>query len=104
MRRGKAILDAARFFWPDSQLVRVDRTREDEWQTMSRYPHDPSQGNAEASREQFADGSALVTCPNGSQLILESALAKSAVLCEGSREISTNHHHHPASRCEGLCG
>lgn len=29
--------------------------------TMSRYPQVRSEGNAEASREQFADGSALVT-------------------------------------------
>jgi hypothetical protein len=44
--------------------------------TMSRYPHDRSEGNAEASREQFADGSALVTYPNGSVLFLESNLAE----------------------------
>lgn len=44
-------------------------------------PHPP--GNAEASREEFADGSALVTYPDGSVLILESELAKAAVMGEG---------------------
>ena len=34
-------------------------------------------------RENFPDGSAIVTYPNGGMLILESALAKPGVLCEG---------------------
>ncbi len=45
-------------------------------QTMRLYPQVRSEGNAEASREQFADGSALVTYPDGSMLILESDLAR----------------------------
>jgi hypothetical protein len=36
----------------------------------------------EARREEFADGSALVTYPDGSQLIIESSLAKQVVLRE----------------------
>jgi hypothetical protein len=35
---------------------------------------------AEANREDFADGSAVVTYEDGSQLILESNLAKSGTL------------------------
>jgi hypothetical protein len=34
------------------------------------------QPKAEASREDFADGSAILTFPGGSQLIIESDLAK----------------------------
>ena len=51
-------------------------------QTVSRYPQDRSEGNAEASREQFADGSALVTYPNGNVLILESNLARESAVAE----------------------
>ena len=36
-----------------------------------------------ARRENFSDGSAVVTYPDGSMLILESDLAKPGVLCEG---------------------
>ena len=37
----------------------------------------------EVKREEFADGSALLTYSDGSQLILESNLAKQAVAREG---------------------
>ncbi|MGD1090171.1 MAG: hypothetical protein ABR955_15815 [Verrucomicrobiota bacterium] len=50
---------------------------------MSRYPQQYNQANMKPRRKRFADGSAVVTYPDGSRLILESALAKSAVLCEG---------------------
>ena len=43
---------------------------------MSRHPQGRSEGNAEVRREKFADGSALVTFPNGSVLIRESNLAE----------------------------
>lgn len=51
---------------------------------MSRYPQESSEGNAEASREQFTDGSALVTYRDGSVLILESNLARESVQRESS--------------------
>jgi len=41
------------------------------------------------NREEFADGSALVTYPVGSMLILESDLARGAVL-EESRPVNCN--------------
>jgi hypothetical protein len=48
---------------------------------LSEVPVAPkSQPTVEASREDFADGSAIVTYEDGSQLILESNLAKSAEL------------------------
>jgi hypothetical protein len=58
-------------------------------QTMSRHPQVRSEGNAEARREEFADGSALVTYLDGSVLILESALASAAVLRE-ARSVNYN--------------
>jgi len=39
-----------------------------------------NKSKAEASREDFPDGSAIVTYEDGSQLILESNLAKSGTL------------------------
>lgn len=39
-------------------------------------------GRVESQREEFADGSALVTYADGSQLILESRLARQAVIRE----------------------
>ncbi len=50
---------------------------------MSRYPQQNNQVNVKPKRKRFADGSAVVTYPDGSQLILESALAKSVVLRAG---------------------
>jgi hypothetical protein len=46
-------------------------------------------GKAESTRVEFADGSALVTYTDGSQLILESRLARQAALREG-RGVSYN--------------
>jgi hypothetical protein len=48
-----------------------------------------SNRKTEACREQFADGSAVVTYPDGSMLILESDLARESVLQEG-RPVSYN--------------
>ena len=42
----------------------------------------PEAKRKEAHRERFRDGSVLVTYPDGSMLILESDLAKDAVLGE----------------------
>jgi len=50
---------------------------------MSCQPQNRRKARTEASREQFADGSALVTYPDGSMLILESELAREAVFMEG---------------------
>ena len=52
--------------------------------TMSRYQQQRSEGKTEASREQFAGGSALVTYRDGSVLILETRSAKTAVLREAN--------------------
>jgi hypothetical protein len=57
--------------------------------TMNRYRQDRSDGKAEASREQFTDGSALVTYRDGSMLNLESDLARESVLRE-SRPVNYN--------------
>jgi hypothetical protein len=46
---------------------------------MNRYPQERIEGKAEASRKQFADGSALLTYRDGSVLILESNLAKPSI-------------------------
>jgi len=43
-----------------------------------------SSTNPEGTREEFPDGSALVTYPDGSVLILESELAKVSGLRDGS--------------------
>jgi hypothetical protein len=48
---------------------------------MYRDQHHPR--NARPRRVEFADGSAVVTYPDGSKVILESTLAKSTVLSEG---------------------
>jgi hypothetical protein len=45
----------------------------------------PSSLNPEGTREDFPDGSALVTYPDGSVLVLENALAKVSVLRAGRR-------------------
>jgi hypothetical protein len=50
---------------------------------MSHYPQQHNQANTKPRRKRFADGSAVVTCPDGSRLILESALTNNAVLHEG---------------------
>jgi hypothetical protein len=49
---------------------------------MDRYPQDHSEGKPEARREEFADGSALVTYRDDGMSILESALAKTALFGE----------------------
>lgn len=46
------------------------------------YPQQHNQANAKPGKKRFADGSVVLPYPDGSQLILESALAGSAVLCE----------------------
>jgi hypothetical protein len=83
-------------FWPISQFARVGRKREDGQGKPLNIEHSTSNaqhrtradstslplGNAEASGEQFADGSALVTYPNGSVLILESNLARESAVAE----------------------
>ena len=51
---------------------------------MSRDPQKCREGSAEPRREEFADGSALVTYPDGTMLIVESALARVAVFREGT--------------------
>jgi hypothetical protein len=77
--------------WVENELI-IERAANEEAdkngtkmtaQTMSRYPQQYNQANMKPRRKRFADGSAVVTYPDGSRLILESALAKSAVLCEG---------------------
>lgn len=45
--------------------------------------------NREVKREEFADGSALVTYPDGSMLIVESKLARESVFQE-SRPVNYN--------------
>ena len=70
-------------FLPLSQLARIGKWREDDHTAMSRYRQQHNQASAKPRRRQFADGSAVMTYPDGSQLILGSALAKSGVLCEG---------------------
>jgi len=47
---------------------------------MSRPPQRTSKTEARPRRQRFADGSALVTFPDGSMLILESKLSKSMAL------------------------
>jgi len=49
---------------------------------MSRYPQQQNQANAKPGSKRSADGSDAGIYPDGRRLILESALAKSAVLCE----------------------
>lgn len=50
--------------------------------TKTVYPMEQSQDKSKASREEFPDGSALVTYPDGSMLIRESALARESVAQE----------------------
>jgi hypothetical protein len=52
--------------------------------TMSRPPQRTIKTEARPRRQRFADGSAVVTYRDGSVLILESALAKTSGLSEGS--------------------
>jgi hypothetical protein len=52
---------------------------------MGQTSKHPSVTNPETTREEFPDGSALVTYQDGSVLILESKLAKGCALREGRR-------------------
>jgi len=56
---------------------------------MSRHPKHQNDEDPKVMREQFPDGSALITYPDGSVLILESDLAKEAVWHE-SRPVNYN--------------
>jgi hypothetical protein len=59
---------------------------------MSRRPKHQRQEKPEVTREQFPDGSALITYPDGGMLILESDLAKESVV----REIRPANYNDPA--------
>ena len=56
---------------------------------MSRRTKHQSEDKPKLMREQFPDGSALITYPDGSMLILESDLAKELVWHE-SRPVNYN--------------
>jgi len=50
---------------------------------MKYYPQVGDRGSGSAVREEFADGSAVITYANGTMLILESRLSKACVVQEG---------------------